>query len=130
MRKSRRNKPEGPSLAVIEEMADDIYSIKFILQSLGFDVRSFSYRDDYFPELEQFQPKLIIVDMMIPGGGGFDVLRGLKDGPLAEVPLLAITADAMQGSQDDVLQAGAQEILAKPYSVTQLQEKLAHWLDA
>ena len=118
-------------IAVIEEIAADIYSVKFILQSLGYDVRSFSSTTSFLPLVAEFRPALIIVDMMIPDGGGYEAIRGIRAGSTQEVPILAITAEAMEGKVEDVYQAGVQEVLDKPYTVSELQERLEtlfkHW---
>ncbi len=115
---------QDQQIAVIEEIADDIYSVKFILQSLGYDVRSFSSTTPFQALVAEFQPGLIIVDMMIPSGGGYEAIRGLRAGSLADVPILAITAEAMEGQLEDVYEAGGQSVLRKPYTVSELQEKL------
>lgn len=131
MRKSRKKRKGHESkIAVIEETADNIYSIKFILQSLGYPVESYSIREPLAEQLEAFEPRLIIVDMMIPSGGGYGVIRSLrtKGGRLSKIPILAITADAMEGKEKDVREAGGDDILAKPYNVADLQQKLKHWL--
>ena len=125
----RRRRPRAPiveskRLAVIEEMADDIYSVQFVLQSLGFRTRSFSPRSS-IAELMDFNPDLIIVDMMISGGRGYRVIRQLRRaGNLARVPILAIGAAAMEGSAEEVLDAGGQDVLIKPYTMAELKEKL------
>jgi len=111
-------------IAVIEEIADDIYSVKFILQSLGYDVRSFSSKTPFLSLLVEFQPVLIIVDMMISNGGGYEVIRGIRARSMLGVSILAITAEAMEGEVEDVFQAGVQDVLGKPYTVSELQEKL------
>ena len=115
---------EEKQIAVIEEVADNIYSVRFVLQSLGFDVRSFSFRDSYEDSLTEFSPHLIIVDMMIPGGEAYRVIREIREKGLKKVPILAITAEAMEGDEDDVYAAGGQDVLSKPYSVSELREKL------
>ena len=125
----RRRRPRAPiveskRLAVIEEMADDIYSVQFVLQSLGFSTRSFSPRSS-IAELMNFNPDLIIVDMMISGGRGYRVIRQLRRaGNLVRVPILAIGAAAMEGSAEEVLDAGGQDVLIKPYTMAELKEKL------
>ena len=125
----RRRRPRAPSpewkrLAVIEEIADEIYSVQFVLQSLGFQTRSFSPQSS-IAELLDFNPELIIVDMMISGGGGYRVIRQIRRaGILARVPILAIGAAAMEGSPEEILAAGGQDVLTKPYSMAELKEKL------
>ncbi len=125
----RRRRPRAPTveskrLAVIEEKTDDIYSIQFVLQSLGFRTQSFSPRSS-LADLMGFRPDLIIVDMMISGGGGYRVIRQIRRaGNLERVPILAIGAAAMEGSPEEILAAGGQEVVIKPYSMTELREKL------
>lgn len=128
-RSAGKQQKSGERIGVVEEVADNIYSIKFILQSLGYEVGSFSVsRPSYLDDLADFRPRLVIVDMMIPHRGGYRVIEGVRNGPLAKVPVLAITADAMEGDQAAVLKAGAHDILAKPYAVADLQLKLQRWL--
>ncbi len=127
--KSRGKKEESEKkIAVIEEVADNIYSIKFILQSIGYEVASFSSHDSYESSLTEFFPDLIIVDMMMGGGAGFAVIRELHKSSLKKVPILAITAEAMEGKQEDVYEAGGQDALCKPYTVKDLKKKLKKWL--
>jgi CheY-like chemotaxis protein len=127
--KSRGKKDESEiKIAVIEEVADNIYSIKFILQSIGYEVVSFSSHDSYQLSVKEFLPNLIIVDMMIVGGAGFAVIRELHKGSLKKVPILAITAEAMEGKEEDVYKAGGQDALCKPYTVKDLKKKLKKWL--
>lgn len=121
---SKMSASRDKSIAVIEEIAENIYSIKFILQSLSYRVRSFSSREDYLAALQSFRPDLIVVDMLIPDGGGFRVLQEIRSSALKEIPMLAIAAEAMEGNVEDAYQAGATEVLLKPYTVTDLQEKL------
>ena len=85
-------------IAVVEETADNIYSLKFILQSLGYQVSSFSYQVDFLSEFRKHPPDLIIVDMLIPNEGGFGVLEKIRKSKFGEVPVLAITAEAVRSS--------------------------------
>ncbi len=128
-KKSQEKKEESEKkIAVIEEVADNIYSIKFILQSIGYEVASFSSHDSYQLSLKEFFPDLIIVDMMIAGGAGFGVIRELHKSSLKNVPILAITAGAMEGNEEDVYKAGGQDVLSKPYTIKMLKKKLKKWL--
>ncbi len=115
-------------IAVIEEVADNIYSVKFILQSIGYEVASFSSHDSYESSLKEFLPDLIIIDMMIAGGAGYGVIGQLRKSSLKKIPILAITAEAMEGEEEDVYKAGGKDILSKPYTVKNLKKKLKKWL--
>jgi CheY-like chemotaxis protein len=129
-KKSGRNQEQSENLkiAVIEEIADDIYSIKFILQSIGYDVESFSSQESYQEALVEFAPQLVIIDMMISDGQAYQVMKELGQSRLKKVPILAITAEAMEGEEQDVYQAGGQDVLSKPYEVSDLREKIKKWI--
>lgn len=125
---ARRSRPRGKQVAVVEEAANNIYSMKFVLDSLGYDARSYAYPSEYLPGLVQFSPKLILVDMMISGGGGYSAIREIRESGLKEVPIIAVTAEAMEGDEPEIYHAGAQDVLAKPYTVTELKKKLEKWV--
>jgi CheY-like chemotaxis protein len=129
-KKSGRNQEQSENLkiAVIEEIADDIYSIKFILQSIGYDVESFSSQESYQEALVEFAPQLVIIDMMISDGQAYQVMKELGQSRLKKVPILAITAEAMEGEEQDVYQAGGQDVLSKPYEVSDLRKKIKKWI--
>ena len=119
---------ENKKIAVIEEIADDIYSIKFILQSIGYNVESFSSQDSYQDALVEFAPQLVIIDMMISDGQAFRVMEEMGKSRFKKVPILAITAEAMVGEEQDVYQAGGQDVLSKPYEVSDLRKKIKKWM--
>jgi len=129
-KKSGRNQEQSENLkiAVIEEIADDIYSIKFILQSIGYDVESFSSQESYQEALVECAPQLVIIDMMISDGQAYQVMKELGQSRLKKVPILAITAEAMEGEEQDVYQAGGQDVLSKPYEVSDLRKKIKKWI--
>jgi CheY-like chemotaxis protein len=113
----------GGKVAVVEEAADNIYSMRFILQSLGYEVTSCAPARGYLKQLQDFAPGVILVDMLLPQGG-LKVLEALAVSPLAEVPVVAVTADAIPLTDEEIGAAGADELLRKPYSVADLKVKL------
>jgi len=111
-------------IVVVEELPDNIYSIRFILESLGYDVDSVPFQRGYLEEIRKLSPDLIIVDMLIPAQGGLKAVAELKASDIKGVPSMAITADAVALDEDQLLQAGFDEVLSKPYTVSELQRKL------
>ena len=62
----------------------------------------------------KLRPDLIILDMMLPGRNGIDVLRELRqDTDLAETPVVVLTAQP--GTRDDALREGATRVMDKPF---------------
>ncbi len=126
MKLKKLREPAGKPLriAVIEEDGDSLYSIRFILQSLGYQAASFVPNAMLLTALEHFAPDLVVVDLTMPGGVGMAVLRQIKSGSLRKARTLAVTAEASPFSDSQVHQAGADRILRKPYTVSELQEQL------
>jgi CheY-like chemotaxis protein len=67
------------------------------------------------------RPDLVITDIHLPDGKGFDVLRELRnDGRTANIPVIALTADAMPANVHNMELAGFDHILTKPLKIPDL----------
>jgi CheY-like chemotaxis protein len=75
------------------------------------------------------QPDLIIMDMQLPGMSGFEVTRRLKETPSVKtIPIIGITAFAMKGDEEKVLEAGCSIYLSKPINTRELPKTIADML--
>jgi CheY-like chemotaxis protein len=69
------------------------------------------------------RPDLIVLDMMMPGTSGLDVLRQLRSDPeLGSIPVLMLTARTQRSDREAATSAGADRFLAKPFSPIALAE--------
>ena len=118
--KSAEKKNRG-KIAVVEETSDNIYSLRFILQSLGYEILSVSMFEPMVKQLALFQPSVVLVDMLIPNNGGFEVIKLLKHKPIEGITFVAITADAVGVSVEELKASGFDAVLEKPFSVTEMQ---------
>ena len=65
------------------------------------------------------KPDLIIMDIQLPGISGIDIIQSLKvDQDLKKIPVVAVTAFAMQEDKDNILNAGCEEYISKPISIS------------
>jgi signal transduction histidine kinase/CheY-like chemotaxis protein/HPt (histidine-containing phosphotransfer) domain-containing protein len=74
---------------------------------------------------------LVLMDCQMPVMDGFEAtaaIRQLPGGRGANVPIVALTANAMQGDEEQCLQAGMDGFLAKPYTLGSLRASVARWL--
>ncbi len=115
---------ESRTVVVIEESTDNIYSFRFILQSLGYNAVGMEVNARFAASLEKLKPDIVIVDMMVPGADSLDLLKAVRHLCPPPVKILAITADAVPYSEDEIRAAGADELVVKPYSVSDVQTKL------
>lgn len=67
---------------------------------------------------------LILMDIMMPNMGGETTLAKLKENPNFNIPVIALTADAVAGAKEKYLSEGFVDYIAKPFSREQIKEKL------
>ena len=77
------------------------------------------------------RPDLILMDLSLPVVDGWEATRRLKAEPeTGAIPVIALTAHAMQGDEDKARACGCDDYLTKPIDEDQLFAKLARFLDA
>jgi two-component system, cell cycle response regulator DivK len=77
------------------------------------------------------RPDLILMDIQLPEVSGLEVTQWLKDDEsLRSIPVVAVTAFAMKGDEEKILQGGCEAYLSKPISVAKFFETVDHFLGA
>ena len=77
----------------------------------------------------EHRPDLVLMDIQLPAISGLEVTRWLKEDPrLAAIPVVAITAFAMQGDEKRMLDGGCAAYIAKPIQFTNFLETIARCL--
>ena len=75
------------------------------------------------------RPDLILMDIQLPEVSGLQVTQWLKDDEeLRHIPIIAITAFAMKGDEEQIRQGGCEAYLSKPISVVKFLETVRHYL--
>jgi CheY-like chemotaxis protein len=88
------------------------------LEARGHHVRQADSADAARASLDQVVPDVILMDIEIPGGGGEALLREIRAQPArARLPIIAVTALAMQGDRERLLRAGFDGYISKPIDV-------------
>jgi len=74
-------------------------------------------------------PDLAILDVMLPGRTGLELLQDFHAEPaLASLPVVIVTSEGKSSTQDDLLAAGARNVYTKPFSPTMLLERVRQLL--
>ena len=106
---------------IVEDEPDILDVISYSLNREGFQVESSPNGAESIELLEQFKPDLILLDLMLPGMGGLDVCRHLKNDELSKhIPIIMVTA---KGEESDIvlgLGLGADDYISKPFSPREL----------
>jgi CheY-like chemotaxis protein len=75
---------------------------------------------------EQFRPDIVLVDVMMPGGSGLDVVRFLADHPALGHPgCIVVSAFAAEADQEEAREAGAAAFVSKPFDPDDLSATVA-----
>lgn len=106
---------------VIEDEEDIAEVIRFNLQREGFEVRVLNNGDGAIQKIKQEKPKLILLDLMLPGIDGLTLFRLLKqDSMTKSIPVIMVTA---KGEETDIvtgLELGADDYITKPFKIREL----------
>jgi DNA-binding response OmpR family regulator len=95
----------------------------------GFDVTTVEDGDDALREAERLLPDLIVLDVMMPGHDGFEVLRALKARPDTEgIPVVLLTAKATDADVWEGWKSGADYYMTKPFNPDELARFARHVL--
>jgi two-component system cell cycle response regulator DivK len=75
------------------------------------------------------RPDLILMDIQLPKVSGLEVTKWIKDDPeLQRIPVIAVTAFAMRGDEERILQGGCEAYLSKPISIARFMETVRRFL--
>ncbi|MCM2269614.1 MAG: response regulator, partial [Thermoanaerobaculia bacterium] len=89
--------------------------IDYLLAHAGWQTSRARDGAEFGELLAEATPDLVLLDMNLPDGSGLDLLARLRANPrLASLPVIAVTAHAMQGDKQKFLDAGCDAYVAKP----------------
>jgi two-component system cell cycle response regulator DivK len=103
------------TVLVVEDNAANMTLWVFLLGSAGYTVISATDAEAGLALARDRQPNLILMDMQLPGMDGLEATRLLKqDEATRSIPVIALTALAMNGDEDRIRAAGCDGYIAKP----------------
>lgn len=110
---------------VNRELVEDLLSVA------GYSVVACPTGEEAMGWLETNRPGLILMDINLPGQDGLALTRQIKARPeTSNIPVVALTAYAMNGDRDRILAAGCDGYISKPIDVPQFPAQVARYLAA
>jgi two-component system cell cycle response regulator DivK len=104
--------------------------IRYVLQAAGYDTLTATNGEHAIEMARSSKPDLILMDVRMPVIDGLSALKILKADPVTRsIPAIAITALAMHGDRERILEAGFDGYLDKPISIKELRTVVAAHLD-
>ncbi len=104
-----------PLILVVDDNDAGLLLACSVLQMDGFQIDSAGSAPEVLKRLRARLPDLILMDVQLPGQDGLSLTRELKADPVtAAIPIVALTAHAMAGDQEQALAAGCSGYISKP----------------
>jgi signal transduction histidine kinase/DNA-binding response OmpR family regulator len=101
-----------------------------MLSKLGYNAQAVSDGKELLECLVLSPYDLILMDIQMPEMDGYEATRTIRKSQSAysQIPIIAMTANAMKGYDEKCLLAGMDDYITKPVDATMLQEKIAYWI--
>jgi DNA-binding response OmpR family regulator len=113
------------SVLVVDDDPDVCDLVTYKLEQSGFEVRRASDGDAALREVAQRIPDLVLLDIMMPGISGLEVLERLRaDHATAVIPVVMLTAKAQENDVERGFQLGADDYVVKPFSPRELVRRV------
>ncbi len=119
----------GESILIVDDNPQNLKLARILLSGEGYDVRTAADADEARETLRSFRPRLILMDLQLPGMDGLELTRRLKaEAGMRDTIVLALTACAMRGDGQRALEAGCDGYIAKPVDTRSLPGVVAGYL--
>ena len=120
----------GPvPILIVDDNASNTKLLAFLLTARGYEIRTAASADEALAMLATYRPRLILMDIQLPGMDGLTLTRQLKSDPATkDIPIFAATAYAMKGDEERARAAGCDGYFTKPIDTRQLPIDIAKFL--
>ena len=120
---------EGTSILIVDDNTQNLKLARVVLANEGFDVYTASNAEDALQLLRTVTPRLILMDIQLPGMDGLELTRRLKADPATRpIRVIALTAYAMKGDDEKAFAAGCDGYITKPIDVERLPVVVSSYL--
>ena len=119
----------GARILVVDDNALNSKLVQVLLGDDGHDVRVAASAEEAIKVLESFTPRIVIMDVQLPGMDGLELTRQLKsEARHRDLVIIALTAYAMKGDRERVLAAGCDGYIAKPIDIESFSRVIEEYL--
>ena len=107
----------GKHVLLVEDELNIIEAIRFLLSREGWTVDMHNNGTDAAQVIRELNPDLVVLDVMLPGKSGFEILEELRaNTETADLPVLMLTARGQSRDREMAEKAGVSRFMTKPFS--------------
>ncbi len=119
----------GKKVLIVDDDVRNIFALSAVLKAKGYPCESSPGSLEALKLLSSnHDVGIVLLDMMMPEMDGYEMLATLRKGSNADLPVIAVTAQAMVGDREKCLAAGADDYVSKPVDVDTLIDLLNKYL--
>jgi CheY-like chemotaxis protein len=119
----------GEKILIVDDNPTNLKLVAYLMKANGYEVVTAVDADAALSAITAEPPKLILMDLQLPGVDGLELTRRLKSDPATrDIIIVAVTAYAMKGDQDKALAAGCDDYVTKPIDTRALPQTIARHL--
>jgi CheY-like chemotaxis protein len=120
----------GRKVLIVDDDVRNLFAIASLLEGRGMEVAFGETGQEALAVLEQQGDiDLVLMDIMMPGMDGYQTMTAIRAMPkFSGLPIIAVTAKAMQGDREKSLQAGASDYITKPVEPEKLVALIRTWM--
>ena len=116
-------------ILIVEDNPLNMKLLEMVLRAKNYTLLKATDGEEALNIAMREQPDLIIMDIQLPKMSGLEVTRKLRKTPaFSHTPIIAITAYAMKGDREKVIESGCDAYLSKPINTRELPEVIAQML--
>jgi CheY-like chemotaxis protein len=122
---------EEQPILVVDDDPNNLDIVRTFLESRGYTVATATNGKDALAQLETVRPKLVLLDVMMPGMDGWEVARVIKNHPdFGQCRVVMLTARSDFMDKQEGLRAGADDYIVKPVRLDDLGTRVEQNLNA
>ena len=116
-------------ILVVDDHAANLKLVQVLLESEGYELRTAMDAQEALAVLRDFHPRIILMDIQLPGMDGLSLTKLLKADPkTSDIIIIALTAYAMKGDDQKARDAGCDGYIPKPIDTRSLPKVVAQYL--
>ena len=118
------------TILIVEDNELNMKLFHDLLEAQGYDTLQTKDGREALKLAREHRPDLVLMDIQLPEVSGLEVTKWIKeDENLREIPVIAVTAFAMKGDEEKIMEGGCDGYISKPISVPTFLETVAGFLN-
>lgn len=118
------------TVLLVDDEPNIVLSLEFLIEQAGYRSRVARDGEAALKAIEESKPDLVLLDVMLPKRGGFDVCQTIRANPAwNDIRIVMLTAKGRDSEREMGLALGADAYITKPFSTREAMEQIKRFLD-